>query len=560
MNTGESKTEVGATGATVSKPRRSWVWRGLRFCLLGGATLVTLFVLFHLEENWRGKRAWTNYKARMEAQGAVFTLRELAPPEVPDEENFAMTPLLKPLLDLLPADTEGMRSWEDRYRDPAGVERAKAIMVNDLELDQTLKYDLPPQEEDGNEILLPKTPSWRMGERFQLDEWQAYYALSEVFPSWPESRGAAEDVLKALSRYDAELEELREASRRPHVRFNLEYDSENPIAMLLPHLGVLRSVAKVVQLRAVAELDAGDVEAAYQDTMLLIAMGDAVKSDPFLLSHLIGVALFQMANQVIWEGLIDQRWTDSQLEELQRRLSETDLLGALQGSLVAERAGCTQTLLHLADRPSQQEALLGDMVGSVGSAIWLVPKGWIYFNTVNYNRVFDEHYLPCLPSDGDALDVGRVKTAFRTAESELEAVGVLGAVFQHKLVVRLLIPALEKVAERSAQGQAMNDMAVVAMGLERYRQVRGGYPSSLESLSPGFLPAPVNDPVTHEAFRYERLNSGGYRLWSVGWDEADQGGVVVYEERSGERHYVSDQPDWVWPATEGMKLEIREDR
>src|SRR5207244_3657019 len=63
------------------------------------ACLVTLVLLAYAEENWRGKRAWDKHRRRWEAQGEKFSLAALVPPPVPDEQNFALTPFLKPLLD-----------------------------------------------------------------------------------------------------------------------------------------------------------------------------------------------------------------------------------------------------------------------------------------------------------------------------------------------------------------------------------------------------------------------------------------------------------------------------
>lgn len=53
--------------------------------------------LFYAVEIWRGKRAWDQHRRALEAQGERFTLGELAPPSVPDTQNLALAPMLKPL-------------------------------------------------------------------------------------------------------------------------------------------------------------------------------------------------------------------------------------------------------------------------------------------------------------------------------------------------------------------------------------------------------------------------------------------------------------------------------
>src|SRR5271157_2193687 len=74
-------------------------WRGALFLL---AALITLVALLLAEENWRGARAWQNYKREMEAKGEHFDIARLIPPKVPDDQNFAMTPYFAPIFDLPP--------------------------------------------------------------------------------------------------------------------------------------------------------------------------------------------------------------------------------------------------------------------------------------------------------------------------------------------------------------------------------------------------------------------------------------------------------------------------
>ena len=72
--------------------------RKLKFVLFGFLVLITLVALAWAVENWRGYHAWKKYRQEWEAKGEVFEMAKLIPPGVPEEKNFAMTPLLKPLL------------------------------------------------------------------------------------------------------------------------------------------------------------------------------------------------------------------------------------------------------------------------------------------------------------------------------------------------------------------------------------------------------------------------------------------------------------------------------
>src|ERR1700679_4281468 len=66
--------------------KRFFSWRGFLFFL---TALVTLTVLLLAEENWRGGRAWQNYKHEMEAKGDYFDMDRLISPKVPHNQNLA---------------------------------------------------------------------------------------------------------------------------------------------------------------------------------------------------------------------------------------------------------------------------------------------------------------------------------------------------------------------------------------------------------------------------------------------------------------------------------------
>src|ERR1035437_9766446 len=69
-------------------------WRNFKRLLLGLACLAGLIALFYAEEDVRGRLAWGQLKARWEAKGEKFDFAAFIPPPVPDERNFAMTPVV----------------------------------------------------------------------------------------------------------------------------------------------------------------------------------------------------------------------------------------------------------------------------------------------------------------------------------------------------------------------------------------------------------------------------------------------------------------------------------
>src|SRR5271170_4579404 len=68
-------------------------WHNLRRFLFGLACVATLIALFYAEEDWRGKHDWEKYQREGEAKGEQFSWQSIVPAPVPDDENFAFSPV-----------------------------------------------------------------------------------------------------------------------------------------------------------------------------------------------------------------------------------------------------------------------------------------------------------------------------------------------------------------------------------------------------------------------------------------------------------------------------------
>ena len=99
---------------------------------------------------------------------------------------------------------------------------------------------------------------------------------------------------------------------------------------------------------------------------------------------------------------------------------------------------------------------------------------------------------------------------------------------------------LDGVILRVAGAQTAFNQAAIACALERYRLAKGSFPGALETLVPQFISLLPNDVLTGEPYKYRLTDDGRFVLYSVGWDEKDDGGVP------GKRMFDELQGDWVW--------------
>jgi hypothetical protein len=107
-----------------------------------------------------------------------------------------------------------------------------------------------------------------------------------------------------------------------------------------------------------------------------------------------------------------------------------------------------------------------------------------------------------------------------------------------------LLPALENAPSRFAQGQASVDLARVACALERHRLAHGQYPETLDSLTPQFISKLPHDVINGQPFKYRRTEDGSFVLYSVGWNDKDDGGAVI--PNKNKRGINWKEGDWVW--------------
>ena len=504
--------------------RRQLTWMlQRRFFAL--ACLVTLIGLFYAEEDWRGWHAWQKFKHEWEAKGERFDQTSVVPPPVPDDQNFALTPIVA--------------SCYLHALDKSGHEiiPQKTNVVNRLKMKRG--HSDEPTDGVGN---------WQESTATNLKAWQQYYrtlaAKTNEFPVPLQPQSPAADVLLALSKYDSAIEELRQASQLPYSRFPLSYDNENPSAMLLPHLSVLRGSARVLQLRAIAELQNSQSDKALDDVKLSLHLADSIRTEPFLLSHLVRMAVVHITLQPVWEGLAEHQWSDAQLIVLDQELTKLDFLAdyklAMRGELVLCQGGIFDCLRR---HPETLPGLSGGGEGGFNASLpvgsyWLIPSGWIYQNQLRCARPMVALYLP-------VADVNRriiSPAATRRAEAGVEA-DKTKYPNPYNILERMLLPVFGTVATRFASAQSSVDLARVACALERYRLAHGEYPESLDALTPQFIAKLPHDIINGQPLYYRREANGQFVLYSVGYNETDDGGVVALMTGGS---IDLEKGDWVW--------------
>ena len=530
----------------MNEPRKSIRTRFSSFarrCLFWLACLATLIALFYAEEDWRGKQAWESYKRQSKAQGLELDWQAYVPPAVPDDQNFAMTPPFAGLFDYQYTTTHvhwgDTNIWARMGRLALGLGSVES-----------------------------KLKDWVYGRPIHLKEWQRWFRKDEEkweggmgrnkrlkvvrspHNDWPVPEQAGEpanDVLFALNKVAPDLAAIRAASARPQSRFPIHYD-ELPNAML-PHLGFLANISRVLQLRAIAELATGSNQPAFADATLAFYCADAIKSEPFMISQFIRCHIIEGDLQSVWEGLGEHRWSEDQLEKFQHYFLQMDLLTQYGQIVQSDLAFNCGEIALLPEDPLTFYALEQPLFFGAGQEamvrlIRIMPRGWFYENELTAARFFHETLLRDVTAQTQRVypNVSQTNLALFGAVSPQAPYS-----FAFKGVGKSVISP-----QAFVHVQTEINLALIACALERFRMAHGHYPEDLDALAPGVLDNVPHDIINGEPLKYRVNEGGGFTLYSVGWNEKDDGGTYPAAEASSSKQfreqseYHPETGDWVW--------------
>jgi hypothetical protein len=289
---------------------------------------------------------------------------------------------------------------------------------------------------------------------------------------------------------------------------------------------------------------------------MALYLSDAIATEPFIVCELVRNWMVQTALQPVWEGLAEHRWTDAQLNELEQRLEKTAVLTdrSMRGELAFD-------ILTVDQMRNQRTVDLSDSVGGFLSLRpWWLPSGWFCQNQVTFARIYQERILPVVDIHHQRVYPDRAANTATILRQELRR-GLVPNPYRFIAGQFFLAdnhprsesqetePGLILAERKLAAGQTQINEARIAWALERYRRANGRFPETLDALSPKFLAKIPPDLITGEPLKYRRTEDGQFILYSVGWNQQDDGGTVVMAQ--GKKTTVDfTQGDWVWQYPE----------
>lgn len=321
----------------------------------------------------------------------------------------------------------------------------------------------------------------------------------------------------------------------------------------LPHLQHLKAAELLAAYSTLAALHQHDYPEAWTNLNSSVDLVQHYQAEPFIVSHLVKVAMANYALSITWEALPCDEWSDEQLSHLQVSWQNMDLFGPTEAAFSMERAIANDTFSRARKSYAAWAAILGiPTSGPIDSledwrkaqfAYWTWKLSWSY-DEERYNMQIVQAALECCRA---AKSNGIFVPAFNEYSDKLGDLNKQSAQVRSRFGLRLS-GNYKSTLLKFANAENARRMVVTAIALKRYHLRNGKYPSDLNALIPEYLEKVPIDLMDGKPLRYQSKPDGVFLLYSVGEDGEDNSGDATPTESTATKYknWLKGR-DAVWP-------------
>jgi hypothetical protein len=419
----------------------------------------------------------------------------------------------------------GKRAWEQNKRRMAAIG----------EVWDWSAFIPPPIPDEQNIFKAPRMSEWFLDQRPIYEAPLDHPVTNDFARRLLNTNSTVEitNVSEATSylvwsdQFQADFDTIAAALKRPAARIMDDYS--HGFSIQLPNRVTGYQVIITLEQRAKCHLLLGQTDKAWHELTLMNDLRRLVDGQGNFLTTegdwmLLGIMNHSLP--IIARGIELHAWREPQLLALQERLENSDVIAQHARAL-----RCGRALLFSAVETGE---LVRAQRMAAGNHFWasvrkhpeallfsLMPHGVLEQLFIRKNDDFQGMINAYCPTNGIVrpADVSRASAWWKRAQEGT--------------------PGLLRMQTLINEGQ-------IACALERYRLAHGEYPETLDALAPGFIPQLPRDIVNGEPLKYRRADNGKFLLYSVGWNETDDGGKDV---SNVSRPETLKSGDWVWNPT-----------
>ena len=362
-----------------------------------------------------------------------------------------------------------------------------------------------------------------------------------------DSAYSAADFLAWSDQFAPAFDDVRAALKRPYAIIPGDYSVSWRIP--IPNFVTLRVLAQTLAQRTQCYLLLGQPEKALQEMALIHDVCRILEKPPTgrpetLVEAMINVAITGVYVNTIQDGLRLHAWQEPQLAAIQKQLNETCLLPFVNSAFRMEQV----SIVNIGEKFKARKLFTGDGFGIDRKMAWyerlwshrydLIPRGWMYQN-IKYAVALEQPLIDCFDPANAEVYPKKLDAASARLEKSFEH----WSLFQY--LAAIAIPNFTKAFHNCAFNQTLANQAQIVCALERYKLASGRYPETLDALVPQFIGKLPHDIIGGKPLHYRRTGDGKFVLYSIGWNEKDDGGVVVFRKNSLTA-VDTEKGDWVW--------------
>jgi hypothetical protein len=497
--------------------RKKWFRRSTQAVVIGAS----LLGLANAAANRRAAGAKRDALDALKSGGNLIEAAKFKVEMPPDEENFAMIPLLVKL-----REENGLNSmtFSGVYDSPEAKDLA-GTKIASLGADTK---GVPVRRSHQGEPLPPNLFAERLG-----------------------LKGSASEMLEQFDQRHAEvLNALREGKGRRWTVMPPRIDLSNPGKAYTTGCSDLIKLSYAslgIAMRAELALDAGRGDIALESLLINRRLSDLVMSEGLGIGQFVAWGMEKQSMPPLLRGISSGAWDAASLERLREAWGGRNNKEVLERMLNLEGVVMAIYCEHWKMDRSLGARIMGedgDFLSRMQQSA--VPDFWFDANTAQI-LLTTEKSLELVRKDGplqswwDELGaqggsgypgpswIREMETPFSTPKGIVEKICDVDSPSIGALVGSAL--------KRGSRAMVDESLARLACLLGEYKIAHGSYPPSLDAIGG----SDIIDPLSGKAFIY-RVNDGKFQLYSVGPNGIDDGASRKPKSFFG----TPEQSDWVW--------------
>ncbi len=311
-----------------------------------------------------------------------------------------------------------------------------------------------------------------------------------------------------------------------------------------PHVQGVRGVARLLVADAAMRAQDGDISGALDSCRAIFAAARSLGDEPFLISHLVHIAIGEVALNTTWRALGQGEASDASLAPLQDLILEEMKQPLLVTGVKGERAVLTEVIRRLGSGEIPISALSNghtpDRYDPPGA---VAPWGKLWFDhqqAVALERMTEAVAIARLP-------IGERPALWRAWEAEAELRKRSPIAAYTEMLPLMLAPAVATASSAFSRYQTDLAASAILVAAERHRRKTGHWPDSVAAIDKTILPRAPADPFTGKSFRMEHHDAQRF-VYSIGPNGTDEHGA--YDPRTWTQGQNDDVGAHLWDVSE----------